>query len=381
MKILLLPDSFKGSLSAERAAQVLEDAAHEVFPDAEVVRLPVADGGEGTLEAVRRAVGGAYLPVTVTGPCGQRVQARYLSAGDTAVIELAQAAGLAQRLPGFSPMRTTTFGVGELIAHALQVGHRRIVVGLGGSCTTDCGCGMAAALGTQFLDARGRPFLPVGETLHLVKSIRLPGFFFGKTRPRIEGLCDVVNPLYGPRGAAHVFGPQKGATAEEVERLDAGLRSIAALFERKGAKVNALPGGGAAGGTGAGIACFLNGSLTSGIDAVLDVMKFERLAESADLIVTGEGSTDGQTKNGKTVAGIARRAGGRPVIALSGASKADEATMRELRALGVTAVLPILREPCTLAEAMARAPENLREAAVNAFSIFRAGRDLAARGE
>ena len=252
MKILLLPDSFKGSLSAQRAADILCAAANEVLPDAEVVKLPAADGGEGTLEAVKAAVGGAYLPLPVTGPCGQSVQARYLSVGDTAVIELAQAAGLGQRLPGFSPMRTTTYGVGQLISHALQVGHRRIVLGLGGSATTDMGCGMAAALGTQFLNAKGQPFLPVGETLHLVKGVRLNGFFFQKKAPRIEALCDVENPLYGTNGAAYVFGPQKGADADEVKRLDAGLRVVAGLFEKQGAKVNSLPGGGAAGGAGAG---------------------------------------------------------------------------------------------------------------------------------
>ena len=247
MKILLLPDSFKGSLSAQRAADILCAAANEVLPDAEVVKLPAADGGEGTLEAVKAAVGGAYLPLPVTGPCGQSVQARYLSVGDTAVIELAQAAGLGQRLPGFSPMRTTTYGVGQLISHALQVGHRRIVLGLGGSATTDMGCGMAAALGTQFLNAKGQPFLPVGETLHLVKGVRLNGFFFQKNAPRIEALCDVENPLYGTNGAAYVFGPQKGADADEVKCLDAGLRVVAGLFEKQGAKVNSLPGGGAAG--------------------------------------------------------------------------------------------------------------------------------------
>lgn len=302
MIILLLPDSFKGSLSAQRAADILCAAANEVLPDAEVVKLPAADGGEGTLEAVKAAVGGAYLPLPVTGPCGQSVQARYLSVGDTAVIELAQAAGLGQRLPGFSPMRTTTYGVGQLISHALQVGHRRIVLGLGGSATTDMGCGMAAALGTQFLNAKGQPFLPVGETLHLVKGVRLNGFFFQKNAPRIEALCDVENPLYGTNGAAYVFGPQKGADADEVKRLDAGLRVVAGLFEKQGAKVNSLPGGGAAGGAGAGVACFLNGRIASGIDVLLDLRKFDDLVKTADLIVTGEGSVDGQTAGaGKAV--------------------------------------------------------------------------------
>ena len=365
MKILLLPDSFKGSLSAQRAADILCAAANEVLPDAEVVKLPAADGGEGTLEAVKAAVGGAYLPLPVTGPCGQSVQARYLSVGDTAVIELAQAAGLGQRLPGFSPMRTTTYGVGQLISHALQVGHRRIVLGLGGSATTDMGCGMAAALGTQFLNAKGQPFL------HLVKGVRLNGFFFQKKAPRIEALCDVENPLYGTNGAAYVFGPQKGADADEVKRLDAGLRVVAGLFEKQGAKVNSLPGGGAAGGAGAGVACFLNGRIASGIDALLDLMKFDDLVKTADLIVTGEGSVDGQTAGGKAVQGIARRAAGKPVIVFSGSAKLDPASWEKLRASGVAAVFPIVQEPCTLAEAMAKASENLRVTALNVFSLLK----------
>ena len=352
MKILLLPDSFKGSLSAQRAADILCAAANEVLPDAEVVKLPAADGGEGTLEAVKAAVGGAYLPLPVTGPCGQSVQARYLSVGDTAV-------------------RTTTYGVGQLISHALQVGHRRIVLGLGGSATTDMGCGMAAALGTQFLNAKGQPFLPVGETLHLVKGVRLNGFFFQKNAPRIEALCDVENPLYGTNGAAYVFGPQKGADADEVKRLDAGLRVVAGLFEKQGAKVNSLPGGGAAGGAGAGVACFLNGRIASGIDVLLDLMKFDDLVKTADLIVTGEGSVDGQTAGGKAVQGIARRAAGKPVIVLSGSAKLDPASWEKLRASGVAAVFPIVQEPCTLAEAMAKASENLRVTALNVFSLLK----------
>lgn len=375
MKILLLPDSFKGSLSAHRAASILEEAARKVFPDAEVVSWPVADGGEGTLALVQKAAGGALLPVPVTGPCGQRVQARYLSVGQTAVIELAEAAGLGKRLPGWSAMRTTTLGVGQLIAHALEVGHTRIVIALGGSATTDLGCGMAAALGTQFLDEGGRPFVPTGETLGLVRSVRLNGYFFQKKGgPRIEALCDVSNPLYGPEGAAEVFAPQKGATPGEVKRLDAGLRHVASLFEKRGARINELPGGGAAGGTGAGVAAFLNGRLVSGIDALLDLMKFEAAAKTADLIVTGEGCVDAQTKGGKVAAGIARRSAGTPVVVLAGSVAADRRELDALYKLGVTAVLPILRRPATLGDAMREAPENLAAAAESFFRIWAAKR-------
>lgn len=372
MKILILPDSFKGSLSAGQAAAQIESAARKVFPEAQIESFPIADGGEGTLEMIEKAAGGAFLPIEVMGPCGQRVRSRYLSVGDTAVVELAEAAGLGLRLPGFSPMKTTTIGVGQIIAEALHVGHRRIVIALGGSATTDCGCGMAAALGTQFLDAEGRPFLPTGATLSLVRGIRLNGFFFGKHAPRIEALCDVENPLYGPQGAAYVFGPQKGATPEEVKILDAGLKNIADLFQKRAAKLASLKGAGAAGGTGAGVAGFLNGRLLSGIDALLDLMKFEDAAKTADLIITGEGAVDSQTKGGKVAAGIARRAAGKPVVLFTGANMLDEKGLEELYGLGITSVLPILQKPSTLGEAMSVAGENLHIAALNFFRAQKA---------
>lgn len=374
VKILILPDSFKGSLSAHRACAAIEAAAREVFPEAELNTLPLADGGEGTLELVQHAAGGAFLPVEVTGPCGQRVRARYLSIGDTAVIELAEAAGLGLRLPGYSPLRTTTFGVGQLIGHALQVGHRRIVVALGGSATTDAGCGMAAALGTQFLDESGRSFIPTGDSIAHIRTIRLNGFFFQKNSPRIEALCDVSNPLCGPTGAACVFGPQKGATADEVKVLDEGLRHLAGIYQKRGAKIGALAGAGAAGGTGAGVAAFLNGRLLSGVDALLDLIRFDDLAKDADLIVTGEGCVDGQTLSGKVPAGIARRAGGRPVLLLAGASALTDAEEAKLRELGVTAVMPILQRPCALGDAVREAETNLRTAARRAFSLWKAAR-------
>ena len=367
VKILILPDSFKGSLTSSQAAAQIESAARNVFPEAQIESFPIADGGEGTLEMVQKAAGGAFLPIEVMGPCGQRVRSRYLSIGDTAVVELAEAAGLGLRLPGFSPMKTTTIGVGQIIAEALHVGHRRIVIALGGSATTDCGCGMAAALGTQFLDEAGRPFLPTGATLSMVRGIRLNGFFFGKNAPRIEALCDVENPLYGPQGAACVFGPQKGAAPEEVKVLDAGLKNIADLFQKRAAKLNTLKGAGAAGGTGAGVAAFLNGRLLSGIDALLDLMKFEEAAKSADLIITGEGAVDTQTKGGKVAAGIARRAAGKPVVLFTGANMLGEKDLGALYDLGITAVLPILQKPSTLGEAMADAKTNLHLAALNFF--------------
>ena len=246
MKILLIPDSFKGSLSSARLCAIMKKAALDVMPDAQVTSIPAADGGEGTLDVIRNSIGGSFVVHSVTGPCGQPVSARYLSAGDTAYVELAEAAGLQHRLPGFSAANTTTFGAGQLIGEALNAGHRRIVITLGGSCTTDAGCGMAAALGVRFTAPNGRSFIPTGATLGAIRHIALNPFFF-QSGVRIEALCDVTNPLCGPNGSARVFGPQKGATPEMVETMEAGMAHLATIFERnKGPKLADMPCAGAA---------------------------------------------------------------------------------------------------------------------------------------
>lgn len=372
MKILLLPDSFKGSLSAFEAADILEKAARAVFPQAEIISYPMADGGEGTMDAIQKAAGGTLLPAQINGPCGQRLQTQYLSLGQTAVIELAKAAGFSQRLPGFSTSTMTTFGVGELIDTALRVGHRHIVLALGGSCTTDAGCGMAAALGTQFFDTSGRRFIPTGRGLSAIKNICLNSYFFQPGAPKIEALCDVSNPLFGSQGAACVFGPQKGATPDEVKLLDEGLKHLADLFKKRGARLNTLMGGGAAGGTGAGVAAFLHGRLISGVDAMLNILKFEEIVKDVDLIVTGEGCLDEQTAAGKVAAGIAHRAQGKPVVVLTGSVKADPKALEKLHELGVTAVFSILREPGTLSDAVRNAADNLHATATNVFRLWQA---------
>lgn len=305
MKILLIPDSFKGSLSSARLCAIMKKAALDVMPDAQVTSIPAADGGEGTLDVIRNSIGGSFVVHSVTGPCGQPVSARYLSAGDTAYVELAEAAGLQHRLPGFSAANTTTFGAGQLIGEALNAGHRRIVITLGGSCTTDAGCGMAAALGVRFTAPNGRSFIPTGATLGAIRHIALNPFFF-ESGVRIEALCDVTNPLCGPNGSARVFGPQKGATPEMVETMEAGMAHLATIFERnKGPKLADMPCAGAAGGCGAGVVAFLNGRLLSGSDALLDLMNFSALAADADFIVTGEGMVDDQTAGGKLVSAVA----------------------------------------------------------------------------
>lgn len=373
MKIVAIPDSFKGSLSAARAAAILKKAADECFDDADFLSLPMADGGEGTLDALHRALGGSFFSHEVTGACGQPVRARYLSVGRTAYVEFAEAAGLSNRLPGFNAANTTSLGVGQIIGHAIEAGHRHIVVALGGSATNDCGAGMAAALGVSFEDARGRKFLPVGKTLSAIKGIRLNPLFFAPQGVRIEALCDVTNPLYGPEGAARVFGPQKGATEEDIVAMEAGAKTIDLIFRSaKGPKLNTIPGTGAAGGAGAGIIAFLNGRLCSGTDTMLALMKFEDAVRDADLIVTGEGRVDAQTTGGKLVAGVAaaaKRAGDKPVVVLTGEADGD---LKAIYDAGVTAVFPIGRRAETKDEAMAGAAENLFATAKDVFRLARA---------
>lgn len=368
MKILLIPDSFKGSLSSARLCAIMKKAALDVMPDAQVTSIPAADGGEGTLDVIRNSIGGSFVVHSVTGPCGQPVSARYLSADDTAYVELAEAAGLQHRLPGFSAANTTTFGAGQLIGEALNAGHRRIVITLGGSCTTDAGCGMAAALGVRFTAPNGRNFIPTGATLGAIRHIALNPFFF-ESGVRIEALCDVTNPLCGPNGSARVFGPQKGATPEMVETMEAGMAHLATIFERnKGPKLADMPCAGAAGGCGAGVVAFLNGRLLSGSDALLDLMNFSALAADADLIVTGEGMVDDQTAGGKLVSAVAARANGMPVVVLAGGI-AEGTNLEALYEKGVTAVMPVTSRPMTLGEAMSSGAEGVRLTATQLFRL------------
>lgn len=370
VKILLIPDSFKGSLSSARLCAVMKAAALDVMPDAQVTSIPAADGGEGTLDVIRNSLGGSFVVHTVTGPCGQPVSARYLSVGDTAYVEMAEAAGMQHRLPGFSAGNTTTYGVGQLIGAAIDAGHRRIVVSLGGSCTTDAGCGMAAALGVRFTAPNGRHFIPTGATLGAIRHIALNPFFV-QSGIRIEALCDVTNPLCGPKGCSRVFGPQKGATPEMVEMMEAGMQHLAAIFEHgKGPKLADMPCAGAAGGCAAGIRAFLNGKLHSGSDALLDLMKFSDLAADADLIVTGEGRVDDQTAGGKLVSAVASRANGTPVVVLAGAV-AEGTKLEALYAKGVTAVVPVTSRPMTLGEAMSSSADEVRFAATQLFRLLK----------
>lgn len=311
MKILLVIDSFKGTLESATIADVLTQILRQRIPFCDIQSRPIADGGEGLVDCFRHLLHGQEQTCDVTGPLGKKITAKYLLCQESAVLEMAQAAGLPQCDP-LSPMTATTYGVGEMLLDAQKKGAKRFYLGLGGSATTDGGCGMAACLGTRFYDENGLDFVPTGQTLQNIARIDA-----GKQWDVI-GLCDVRNPLFGPSGAAYVYAPQKGATPEQVRRLDQGLQHLSTLGD---AALATKQGAGAAGGMGYGICRFLGGRLRRGIDAVLDAMQFDDLANDVDWIITGEGCLDSQSVQGKVIDGILARKGKARVLALVGKNK------------------------------------------------------------
>lgn len=305
-RCLVLSDSFKGTLSSPDICRIAR-SLH--IPGWHIDALPVADGGEGTTDCFLDACGGQRIALPVSGPFGGTIDGFYgLLPDGTAVVECAAAAGLHQAEGRPDPEAATTYGVGQLLAHALDHGAKRLILGLGGSCTNDGGCGAAAALGVRFYDRQGRGFVPTGGTLADIEAIDLSGRHPGLRPGVLTVMCDIDNPLYGETGAAYIFAPQKGANDACVQRLDAGLRHLAAVLHAQlGAEVDTLPGGGAAGGFGAGCAALLCGALRSGITTVLDTVDFDRRAVGCELVVTGEGSFDAQSLGGKAISGVAGR--------------------------------------------------------------------------
>lgn len=379
MRIVIAPDSFKGSLTAAQAAGAMGRGVQAALPGAEVVRLPMADGGEGTLDALVAATGGQVLTAAVTGPLGEPLSARWglLGDGRTGVIEMAAASGLLLVPPERrDPTATTTYGTGELIRHALNQGVERLVVGIGGSATNDGGAGMVMALGGQLLGRDGRPLGFGGAALLGLDRIDLSGLDPRLARVELLVACDVDNPLTGPRGASAVYGPQKGATPEMVPLLDRALSRLAAVMARDlGRDVAGLPGAGAAGGLGAGLMGFLGAGLAPGVEVVMEAVRFDELLTGADLVLTGEGRTDGQTLAGKVPLGVARRAARRkvPVVVLSGGVTPDAMTLHEH---GITALLSIADGPMPLEQAMARAAELLERTAGEVARLVDLGRRL-----
>lgn len=319
---LIVPDSFKGTMSALDVCRIMAETLQERFPKATINTIPVADGGEGSVDAFLAALPGQRIELTVSGPYREPLTSYYGLLDDgTAVVEMAAAAGLPLVGENRHAEQTTTFGVGQLVLDALDRGARKIIVGLGGSATNDGGCGMAAACGVRFYDATGASFVPVGETLHRTAHIDASGLDPRLAQVEIVTMCDIDNPLCGVTGAAAVFAPQKGANPSQVALLDAGLAHLAAIIKQDlGIDVLELPGGGAAGGMGAGMVAFFGSPLQMGIQTVLDTARFDNLVQAADVVFSGEGCFDGQSLHGKVVVGVANRCkqAGKPLIAVAG---------------------------------------------------------------
>jgi len=374
IRYITAPDSFKGTLSSAEAAEAVKAGILEADNEAEVITLPIADGGEGSVDAL----GAKRMVCEVTGPDGEKLPSFWglMPDGETAVIEMAACAGLPQTKLK-NPELTTTYGVGELIKAALAKGIRRFIVGLGGSATNDAGCGMAAALGVVFTDKEGNAFVPKGGTLSDIAHIDMSGIDSACLKSSFTVMCDITNPLYGEKGAAYVFAPQKGADEAMVERLDMGLRNFASVVKKDlGCEVDFIPGSGAAGGMGAGMCAFLGAELKSGIDTVLELRKFDDIVTSDTIVITGEGKFDSQSVGGKAVSGIAARAKkkGAPVIILCGS--ADE--VPEAYEMGVTAVFSIQTGARPLEKALPRNGLDMRITASNIARVIKATRMIEA---
>mgnify|MGYP001623751844 FL=1 len=375
-KILLVPDSFKGTLSSRQVCQVMAGQLRRFFPQAQVKSIPVADGGEGSVEAFLAAAGGERRTRTVTGPFGEPVEAFYgiLGDGRTAVIEMAACAGLPLAEGRLNPERATTYGVGELLLAAKEAGCTKAILGLGGSCTNDGGAGAAAALGAKFTRADGAAFVPTGGTLGEIAALDVSPVAQALQGMELTAMCDIDNPLYGEAGAAAVFAPQKGADAAMVARLDAGLRHLGQVSARcLGRDFSHLPGAGAAGGLGFGMAAFCGAQLRMGIDAVLDAVGFDSLLPGTDVVFTGEGKIDSQSARGKVVSGVAARCrkAGVPVVAVVG--QIDQG-FEEMYQQGLTAVFSINRAAQPFAESRFHAGENLALTMENIARLLAAGR-------
>lgn len=336
-KVVIAPDSFKGTLSSGRVCEIIARGIKNRYPDVSIRQIPVADGGEGTAEAFLHALGGERIPCTVKSPLGRDIEAYFVMLPDkTAVIEMALASGLTIEQKN-NALTASTYGTGQLIKKALSCGAERLVIGIGGSATTDAGTGCLAALGAVFYDQKGEAVYPSGENLCRISKIDLTALSEEAAQSEITVLCDVTNPLYGENGAAYIYAPQKGATKEEVALLDRGLEHFAKICKEHFGKDYAFnEGAGAAGGMGFALTLFLNATLKKGAQAVLDICDFEREAEDADLIITGEGKMDSQSLMGKVPFTVAQRSKGKRVIAFAGVNELDK---NEYRKAGISAVI------------------------------------------
>jgi len=369
VKIVLAPDSFKGSLRAAEVVELLEEQARRVFPGVEVACLPVADGGEGTVEALVAALGGRMEKTVVTGPLGSEREAKYgVLGGQIAVMEMAEAAGIGLVSPAeMDVRRATTQGVGELLAHIMDRGYGQVWIGIGGSATNDGGMGALRALGAEFYNENGAPVPEGGGYLAEVARVDLCGLHPGLKNVKLRVICDVTNPLLGPEGATMVYGPQKGADAAALAELEQGMAHYAEVFLRDtGVDLAMQPGGGAAGGLGA--------EFCKGIDEVLDLVEFDRHMQDADLVVTGEGRLDGQSVSfGKAIAGVISRSGNVPVAVIAGSMNASARRVYERKNVSI---MTAVNAPMAAGEAMKRARELVSDAAYRMFTFLAMGKAM-----
>ncbi|TDT60854.1 glycerate kinase [Enterobacter sp. AG5470] len=379
MKIVIAPDSYKESLSALDVATAIESGFREIFPSAEYVKIPVADGGEGTVEAMVAATEGRIVNVTVKGPLGEQANGFYGLSGDekSAFIEMAAASGLEKVPPAKrDPLVTTSWGTGELIRHALDAGVKHIIIGIGGSATNDGGAGMVQALGAKLLNGKGEQIAFGGAALETLERIDISELDKRLADCRIEVACDVTNPLTGKEGASAVFGPQKGATPEMISRLDDALGRYAKIIARDlDLDVLNLAGGGAAGGMGAALYAFCGAELRHGIEIVTDALDLDKYVADADLVITGEGRIDSQTVHGKVPVGVAKVAKRYriPVIGIAGSLTADVGVVHSH---GIDAVFSVIYRICSLDDALANARENVRMTARNVAAVLKAGQTI-----
>lgn len=358
---ILVPDSFKGTLSAIEVCNIMKSSIKNLYKDANIISVPVADGGEGTVDAFLYALGGEKKSVWVSDAFNeQKILAHYaMLKDDIAVIEMAACAGLPLVKNRLEPDKTTTFGVGELIIDAINNGAKKIILGLGGSATNDGGCGMAAALGVKFKDEQNQEFIPTGGTLSQIYKIDMNNIYSKIKDVEFISMCDVDNPLCGKLGASAVFAPQKGADEDMVKLLDEGLAHLAKIIKRDlHIEVKDIKGAGAAGGLGAGSIAFLQSKLTKGIDVILDTINFDELVSKADIVFTGEGKFDSQSLHGKVVMGVANRSQKykTPVIVVTGAIGEN---IQEAYNKGITAIFSINKEPMEFSKSALKSKENM----------------------
>ena len=374
-KCIVISDSFKGSLSSGEICDIARACFAEVLSDCELTAIPVADGGEGTVDCFHQVCGGELVPVTVQGPFGQDMEAAYLRLdGGRAVIEMASSAGLPLVGDLRDPRITSTYGVGQQIRHAVEQGSTQILLGLGGSCTNDGGCGCAAALGVRFLDRAGQAFVPTGGTLDQIAHIDVSEARQLLQTVKLTAMCDIDNPMHGPTGASYIFGPQKGADPAMVEFLDGQLKALDAVIQRELHRAVAdVPGAGAAGAFGAGILAFLDGTLCPGIEAVLDLVDFDGKLKDCDLVITGEGRFDSQSIRGKVVSGVSRRAKrqGVPVAVIAGSVAEDVESVSADPDSGVTAAFSINRQAMDYSESRPFSRRNYRYTLENLLRLMK----------